>query len=70
EDINLQEKFTSHIMEDSTEEYAIEIEIYSTGEIEVCATVYHDIDEIEEMWPSNIPKILQKLEGARNEVYK
>jgi hypothetical protein len=55
EDINRQEKFTSHILEDSTEEYAIEIEIYSTGETEVCATVYHDIDEIEEMWPSNTP---------------
>jgi hypothetical protein len=55
EDINRQEKFTSHILEDATEEYAIEIEIYSTGETEVCATVYHDIDEIEEMWPSNTP---------------
>jgi hypothetical protein len=59
EDINRQEKFTSHILEDSSEEYAIEIEIYSTGETEVCATVYHDIDEIEEMWPSNMP-----LEGS------
>jgi hypothetical protein len=53
EDINRQEKFTSHILEDSTQEYALEIEIYSTGEIELCATIYHDIDEIEEMWPSN-----------------
>jgi hypothetical protein len=55
QDINRQEKFTSHILEDATEDYAIEIEIYSTGETEVCATVYHGIDEIEEMWPSNTP---------------
>lgn len=52
EDINRQEKFTSHVLEDSTEDYAIEIEIYSTGETEVCATIYHDIDEIEDMWPA------------------
>jgi len=51
-DINRQEKFTSHLLEDSTEDYAIEIEIYSTGEMEVCATIYHDIDEIEDMWPA------------------
>ncbi len=52
EDVNRQEKFTSHILEDSSEDYAIEIEIYSTGETEVCATIYHYIDEIEDMWPA------------------
>jgi hypothetical protein len=62
EDINRQEKFTSHILEDPTEEYAIEIEIYNTGEIESCVTVYHEIDEIEEMWPSSTP-----LEGGNQE---
>jgi hypothetical protein len=54
EDMNRQEKFTSYVLEDPTEEYAIEIEIYSTGETEICATVYHDIDEIEEMWPRHL----------------
>jgi hypothetical protein len=54
EEMQRQEKFTSHILEDTTEEYAIEIEIYSTGETELCATIYHDIHAIEEMWPSTL----------------
>ncbi|TAE33807.1 MAG: hypothetical protein EAY65_03795 [Alphaproteobacteria bacterium] len=53
EEVNRQEKFASHILEDRSYDYALEIEIYSSGEIELCATIYHDIDEIEEMWPSS-----------------
>jgi hypothetical protein len=54
-DFQRQEKFTSYILEDESEEYALEIESYSTGEVDVCATVYLDIDDITEMWPSTTP---------------
>ena len=50
---NKQEKFSSHTLVDRSDEYAIEIELYDTGEVELSATVYHDIEEIEEMWPGN-----------------
>lgn len=54
EDANSQEQFSSHILEDSEGEYALELEIYDTGEMELSVSVYHDINEIEQMWPSNM----------------
>ncbi len=53
EQIAKNEPFTSYILEDSDGEYALEIEAYDSGEIELCATVYHDISDIDEMWPSS-----------------
>lgn len=53
EEIGMQDKFSSHTLVDKSDEYAIEIEFYKTGEVELSATVYHDIEEIEEMWPGN-----------------
>ena len=49
-EFNRQEKFTSCVLVSKNDEFALEIEVYN-GEVEVCATVYHDIEEIEEMWP-------------------
>ncbi len=51
EEINKQERFSSHVLEDADGEYALEVEVYETGETELSVTVYHDIQEIEEMWP-------------------
>lgn len=51
EELNRREPFTSHILEDESGEFALEIEMYGTGELELCVTVYHDLDEIAEMWP-------------------
>ncbi|MEZ8382473.1 hypothetical protein [Vibrio splendidus] len=51
EELKRQERFSSHVLEDSDGEFAIEIEFYETGEMEVSATVYQEISEIEEMWP-------------------
>lgn len=51
EEASRQEKFSSHTLEDASGEYALELEIYASGETELSVTVYHDIDEIEEMWP-------------------
>jgi hypothetical protein len=47
-----QEKFSSYILQDKSGEYAIEIEVYASGEIEACATIYHELSALEEMWPS------------------
>ncbi len=52
-EINQQEKFSSHTLVDKSDEYAIEIELYNTGEVELSATVYLEINEIEEMWPGS-----------------
>ncbi|MDQ7004693.1 MAG: hypothetical protein Q9N67_07175 [Ghiorsea sp.] len=49
-----QERFTSHTLVDKSDKYALEIEIYETGEIELSVTVYHDIDDIDEMWPAQV----------------
>lgn len=46
-----QERFSSHILEDSSGEYALEVEVYETGETELSVTVYCSIEDIEEMWP-------------------
>jgi hypothetical protein len=51
EALSRREHFTSYILEDPSEEFALEIEAYDTGEVEMCATVYHDVDAIAEMWP-------------------
>jgi hypothetical protein len=51
EEINRQERFSSHVLEDADGEYALEVEVYETGETELSVTVYQDINEIEEMWP-------------------
>jgi hypothetical protein len=51
-EISRREHFTSHTAEDSSEEFCLELEIYESGEQELCVTVYHDIEAIEEMWPS------------------
>jgi hypothetical protein len=51
EEINRQERFTSHVLEDAEGEYALEVAVYETGETELSVTVYRDISEIEEMWP-------------------
>jgi hypothetical protein len=53
-EINKQEKFSSHTLVDKSDEYAIEIELYDTGEVELSATVYLEISEIEEMWPGSV----------------
>lgn len=45
--------FTSYTLTDSSDEYAIEIEVYSSNEIEVSATIYHEVSEIEDMWVGN-----------------
>jgi len=45
------EGFSSHTLVDKSDKYALEIEVYDTGELELSVTVYHDIDEIDEMWP-------------------
>jgi len=48
---NRKENFFSHTLVDPSDKFALEIEVYDSGEQELCVTVYHDIDEIDEMWP-------------------
>ncbi len=52
EEMLRQEKFESYILEDKSGEFSIEIEVYASGEIEACATIYHELTALEEMWPS------------------
>lgn len=54
EQLNQQERFSSYVLEDSEEKFALELEVYETGENELCVTVYHEIDDIEEMWPGTL----------------
>jgi len=49
---NSKERFSSHTLIDDSDEYALEIEVYGTNELELSATIYLDINEIEEMWPA------------------
>lgn len=56
EELRRQEKFSAYILEDQDGEYALEVEVYSTGETELSVTTYQDIEEIKEMWPGNIEK--------------
>ncbi|MDA9817843.1 hypothetical protein N9C35_02245 [Flavobacteriaceae bacterium] len=51
---NISENFTSYLLTDSSDEYALEIEKYDSNEIEVSVTIYHDFTAIEEMWPKNL----------------
>ena len=43
--------FSSYLLETPDEEYAMELEVYTSGEMELCATRYFDLEEIEYMWP-------------------
>jgi len=45
------EPFSSHVLMDKSDEYALEIEVYETGELELSVTVYLELNELEEMWP-------------------
>jgi len=51
EQINRREQFTAHILEDVEGDYALELEIYSSGVMELSVTAYLAVEEIEEMWP-------------------
>lgn len=51
EQIRQQEPFVSYLLESEDEEYALELEVYDTGEQELSATRYFDIETIDEMWP-------------------
>ncbi|MDX8384035.1 MAG: hypothetical protein R8M45_08135 [Ghiorsea sp.] len=48
------ENFFSHTLVDPSDKFALEIEVYESGEQELCVTVYHDIDDIDEMWPAQV----------------
>ncbi len=48
------EHFKSHHLTDPSDEYALEIEVYGTGEIELSTTVYHDINVIDEILPGSL----------------
>ena len=48
------ESFFSHTLVDPSDKFALEIEVYESGEQELCVTVYHDIDEIDEMRPAQL----------------
>lgn len=50
------ENFKSHFLMDSSNEYALEIEVYGDGEIELSATVYHEINVIAEIYPGSLEK--------------
>jgi hypothetical protein len=50
---NSYQEFKSHTLVDKSDTYALEIEVYSSNEIELSATIYHEISEIEEMWVGN-----------------
>lgn len=47
------ESFTSYLLTDKSDEYALEIEKYASNEVEISVTAYHEISAIEEMWPKN-----------------
>lgn len=53
EQISKREHFLSHTLLSDDEEFALELEFYKTGEVELSATIYLEIDQIEEMWPAN-----------------
>ena len=40
------------LLEDDTERYAIEIEVYPNGETEVSSSIYLELSAIDEMWPA------------------
>ncbi len=51
EEMKRTEPFTSYTLVDSDDKYALEIEVYGSGELELSLTVYHDMEALEEMWP-------------------
>jgi len=51
EEMKRTEPFSSHTLVDKSDKYALELECYDTGEMELSVTVYHEIREIEERWP-------------------
>ncbi len=52
EEMKKQQRFNSYIFEDSTSEFALEVEVYETGEVELSVTIYADLEEIKEIWPA------------------
>lgn len=48
------ETFKSYNLVDPADEYALEIEVFGQGEIELSTTVYHDINIIEEILPGSL----------------
>ena len=48
------ENFKSYTLTDPSDEYALELEVYGENEIELSATVYHDINVIEEILPGTL----------------
>lgn len=50
-ELKQRDPFTSYLLESDDEEWALELEVYDSGEMELCATRYFDLEEIEEMWP-------------------
>lgn len=50
-ELKKQEKFTAHILTDESDEKALELEVYKSGEIELSVTVYLELNQIKEMWP-------------------
>lgn len=51
---NAKENFKSYTLTDPSDEYALELEVYGENEIELSATVYHDINVIEEIFPGSL----------------
>ena len=49
--------FTSYLLETPDEEFALELEVYASGELELCATRYFDLTEIEYMWPAKSTQV-------------
>lgn len=47
------ESFTSYLLTDKSDEFALEIERYASNEVEMSVTAYHEISAIEELWPKN-----------------
>ncbi len=51
-EIEQREHFISFTAEDSDEEHALELEIYESGEQELSLSLFHELNAIEEMWPT------------------
>lgn len=50
------EGFTSYTLIHRSDKYALEFELYNTYEMELCATIYLESDQIEDMWPGSFGK--------------
>jgi len=51
---NQAEQLMAYTLMDNSDEFALEIEVYGESEVELSATVYHDIDCIEEILPRSL----------------